>query len=112
AAAITSIADVGLQTPESVLYDELADIYIVANVNGAPLDRDGNGFISRIRPTGEVESLKWIDGAADGVTLNAPKGMAVHGDTLFVSDIDSVRAFHRTSGQPLGARGIAGATFL
>src|SRR5690606_38981088 len=40
AAAITSIADVGLQTPESVLYDELADIYIVANVNGAPLDRD------------------------------------------------------------------------
>lgn len=108
----TSIADIGLQTPESVLYDEQADIYIVSNINGEPLGADGNGFISRIRPTGEVESLKWIDGAADGVTLNAPKGMALSGDTLFVTDIDSVRAFHRTSGAPLGARGVSGASFL
>jgi hypothetical protein len=111
-AALTSIADIGLQTPESVLYDETADVYIVSNINGAPLDADGNGFISRILPTGEVESLKWIDGEAEGVTLNAPKGMAFSGDTLFVSDIDSVRAFHRTTGAPLGARGISGASFL
>lgn len=110
--ALTSIADVGFETPESVLYDEQADIYIVSNINGAPLDADGNGFISRIRPTGDVESLKWIDGEADGVTLNAPKGMALSGDTLFVADIDSVRAFHRTTGAPLGARGVAGASFL
>src|SRR5690606_18921524 len=34
------------------------------------------------------------------------------GDTLFVTDIDTVRAFHRTTGAPLGARGIAGASFL
>lgn len=111
-AAVSSIADIGLQTPESVLYDEQADVYIVSSINGGPTDRDDNGFISRVRPTGEVESLKWIDGATDAVTLNAPKGLAVHGDTLFVSDIDSVRAFHRTSGQPLGARGVRGATFL
>ncbi|MGH7448883.1 MAG: SMP-30/gluconolactonase/LRE family protein [Longimicrobiales bacterium] len=112
AASLTSIADVGLQTPESVLYDEQADIYLVSNINGEPLGRDGNGFISRIRPTGEVDQLKWIDGAADGVSLNAPKGMGLRGDTLFVADIDSVRAFHRTSGQPLGARGVRGASFL
>lgn len=111
-AALTSIADVGLQTPESVLYDEQADIYIVSNINGEPLAADDNGFISRIRPTGDVESLKWIDGEADGVTLNAPKGMALIGDTLFVADIDSVRAFDRTTGEPLGARGVAGASFL
>ena len=107
-----SIADVGLATPESVLYDEQADVYIVSNINGEPLGVDGNGFISRIRPTGDVEALKWIDGEADGVTLNAPKGMALHGDTLFVADIDSVRAFHRTTGAPLGARGVGGASFL
>lgn len=111
-AALTSIADVGFQTPESVLYDERADVYIVSNINGEPLGADGNGFISRIRPTGEVESLKWIDGEAEGVNLNAPKGMAVSGDTLFVADIDSVRAFHRTTGAPLGARAVAGASFL
>ncbi|HSK17581.1 MAG TPA: SMP-30/gluconolactonase/LRE family protein [Longimicrobiales bacterium] len=111
-ASLTSIADVGFQTPESVLYDEQADVYIVSNINGEPLGADGNGFISRVRPTGAVESLKWIDGEADGITLNAPKGMALSGDTLFVADIDSVRAFHRTTGEPLGARGIAGASFL
>ena len=112
AATLTSIADVGLQTPESVLYDEQADVYLVSNINGEPLGVDGNGFISRIRPTGEVEALKWIDGEAEGLTLNAPKGMALRGDTLFVADIDSVRAFHRTSGASLGARGVAGASFL
>ncbi|HEX6133174.1 MAG TPA: SMP-30/gluconolactonase/LRE family protein [Longimicrobiales bacterium] len=112
ASAPTSIADIGLQTPESVLYDERADVYLISNINGEPLGRDDNGFISRVQPSGEVEQLKWIDGASDAVTLNAPKGMALHGDTLFVADIDSVRAFHRTSGTPLGARGVSGATFL
>ena len=112
ASAITSIADIGVATPESVLYDEAADVYLVSNINGGPVDADGNGFISRIRPTGDVESLMWIDGAAAGVTLNAPKGMAFIGDTLFVTDIDSVRAFHRTTGAPIGARGITGASFL
>src|SRR5690606_30084834 len=112
AAALTSIADVGLQTPESVLYDEQADVYLVSNINGEPLGRDDNGFISRIRPDGSVEQLKWIDGTTDAVTLNAPKGMALKGDTLFVSDIDTVRAFHRTTGAPLGARGVANASFL
>ncbi|HUG39961.1 MAG TPA: hypothetical protein VMM12_05735 [Longimicrobiales bacterium] len=105
-------ADAGLSTPESVLHDDAADVYLVSNINGQPLERDDNGFISRLRPDGSVVSLKWIDGAAENVTLNAPKGMALKGDTLFVTDIDSVRAFHREGGQPLGARGVPNADFL
>jgi sugar lactone lactonase YvrE len=46
------------------------------------------------------------------VTLNAPKGLAIRGDSLFVADIDSERIFGRESGQPLGAWGVPGATFL
>jgi hypothetical protein len=107
-----TIADVGLETPESVLDDDAADVYIVSNINGAPAGRDGNGFISRIRPDGDVEQLRWIDGAAAGITLHAPKGMALKGDTLFVADIDTVRAFHRTTGAALGAFGVPGASFL
>lgn len=106
-----SIADVGLQTPESVLYDADADVYLVSNIDGDPVAHDGNGFISRLRPDGSVETLKWVDGGA-GATLNAPKGMALKGDTLFVADIDTIRAFDRTSGQALGAIGVPGATFL
>jgi sugar lactone lactonase YvrE len=111
-AAPMTVADVGLQTPESVLYDDRADMYLVSNINGEPLGRTGNGFITRLRPNGEVEQLKWIDGERDNVTLHAPKGMAFRGDTLFVSDIDSVRAFHRSTGAALGAMGVAGASFL
>lgn len=107
-----TVADAGLATPESVLHDEDADVYLVSNINGSPLDKDGNGFISRITPDGQVEELRWIDGEAEGITLHAPKGMALRGDTLFVSDIDSVRAFSRTSGEYHGARGVPGATFL
>lgn len=106
------VSDAGLQTPESVLHDEQADMYLVSNINGEPLGRDDNGFIARVRPDGTVETLKWIDGAAEDVTLNAPKGLALKGDTLFVADIDSVRAFHRESGAPLGARGVPDADFL
>jgi hypothetical protein len=59
-----------------------------------------------------VENLRWIDGASAGVTLNAPKGMGLKGDTRFVSDIDVVRMFHRGTGPALGERAVPGATFL
>ncbi len=107
-----TVADVGLQTPESMLHDPVADVYLVSNINGSPLEKDDNGFISRLAPSGEVLALKWIDGASDAVTLHAPKGMALKGDTLFVADIDEVRLFHRGTGSPLGSRPVAGSTFL
>lgn len=102
----------GLSTPESVLHDEAADVYLVSNIDGAPFDEDDRAFISRLSPEGEVESLKWIDAAADDVTLNAPKGMAIVGEHLYVADIDTVRVFERTSGSPVGDIAVPGATFL
>jgi DNA-binding beta-propeller fold protein YncE len=108
----TRVENVGLQTPESVLHDAASDVYLVSNINGSPTAVDGNGFISRIDPSGRVLALKWIDGAKPGATLNAPKGMAVAGDVLYVSDINTVRMFDRSTGQPKGSIPIAGATFL
>lgn len=106
-----SVAD-SFRTPESVLYDATLDVYIVSNINGTPFERDDNGFLSRVAPDGRVVELRWVDGAGDSVRLNAPKGMAIKGDTLFVADIDSVRLFDRTTGRALGAWGASGATFL
>ena len=71
----------------------------MANINGAAAEKDGNGFISRVSPQGVVLDLKWIDGASPGVTLHAPKGMAIVADTLFVTDIDCIRRFHRVTGR-------------
>jgi sugar lactone lactonase YvrE len=106
------IQNAGLQTPESMLYDREADVYLVANINGAPTATDGNGFITRVSPNGTVLELKWIDGTRPGVTLNAPKGMALAGGTLYVADITAVRMFDARSGQFKGSIAIVGATFL
>ena len=106
------VSEVGFATPESVLHDPAADVYLVSNINGMPLEADGNGFISRVDPSGEVLELRWIDGASDGVTLNAPKGMAISEGVLYVSDIDCIRMFDAATGAPAGERCVEGATFL
>jgi sugar lactone lactonase YvrE len=104
----------GFSTPESVLHDSAQDVYFVSNINGSPTAKDNNGFISRVRPDGAVENLKFIDGGRAGVTLNAPKGLAVFGDTLWVTDIDIVRAFNARTGAPVDSIKFdsAGAVFL
>lgn len=112
AADVIDITGVGFMTPESVLHDTVADVYLVTNVNGSPVDHDGNGFISRVTPDGQVQALKWIDGANPDVTLNGPKGMAIRGDSLFVADIDCIRIFNRVTGEAAGNECVDGATFL
>jgi len=102
----------GFATPESVLYDSIADVYLVSNVNGSPVEKDGNGFISRVSPDGQMLQREWIDGAAQGVTLNAPKGLAIRDGKLYVADIDCVRMFDRESGTPAGEVCLKNATFL
>jgi hypothetical protein len=102
----------GFSAPESVLHDPRLDVYLVSNINGGGLDQDGNGFISRLAPDGTIADLKWIDGEADDVTLHAPKGMGLNGDTLIVADIDVVRLFDRESGDAIGEWPVDGSTFL
>lgn len=114
-AAASKLSQVdSLQTPESVLWDQAQDVYFVSNINGNPNGKDNNGFISRLSPEGGAQTLRFIEGGKNGVTLNAPKGLAVHGDTLWVTDIDAVRAFNATTGALLFSVDLSrsGATFL
>ncbi len=101
----------GLATPESVFYDEARDRYLVSNVQGKPVDVDNNGFISELSPDGTVKTLKWIEGGKNKVTLNAPKGLALVGDVLYVADLDTVRMFDVKSGASKGAIKLPGAAF-
>ena len=111
----TKVATViGFLTPESVLDDSAQDIYFVSNINGGPLTKDNNGFISRLRPDEAIEVLKFIEGGRAGVTLNAPKGLAKLGDTLWVADIDRLRAFNARTGAAIDSVRLdsLGAVFL
>jgi hypothetical protein len=90
-----------LQGPESARYDRDLDVWFVSNVNGLPSAKDNNGYISRLRPDGTPYQVKFIEGGKKGVTLNAPKGLAIKGDTLWVADIDFARAFNKRTGAPI-----------
>ncbi len=73
--------DTLLRVPESVRYDEKRNVIYVSNIEGDPRGQDGEGFISKLSPEGEILELRWIDG------LNAPKGMDIHEGFLYVTDI-------------------------
>jgi sugar lactone lactonase YvrE len=102
----------GFSTPESVLYDADEDVYYVSNISGAPLEENGQGYISRITAADRNVEARWIDGTSEEVTLNAPKGMAIVGDELWVTDITTVRRFDRQTGASRGEIRIEGAMFL
>lgn len=108
----TPLVKDGFSTPESVLHDVDADVYLVSNINGEPVGVDDNGYIAKLAPDGTISEPKWIDGAKDNVKLDAPKGMAITGGVLYVADITVVRQFDAKTGEPKPDIKIDGATFL
>jgi glucose/arabinose dehydrogenase len=100
----------GLARPESVRWDPDQRIWFVSNINGRQ-EKDNNGYLSRVGRDRRMQAQRFVAGGSNGVTLHAPKGMAIVGDTLWVTDLDAVRGFHRRTGaavasidlQPLGA---------
>jgi sugar lactone lactonase YvrE len=102
----------GIATPESVLYDEATDRYLVSNINGKPTDIDNNGYITELSPDGKVLKAKFIAGGVNDVKLNAPKGMTIVGGILYVSDVSTVRKFDAKTGASKGEVAVPGSTFL
>ncbi len=72
-----------LMTNESVLFDETTGNLYVSNIEGQdPLQKDGKGSIAIISKEGKILNPAWVTG------LNAPKGMAISNNNLYVTDID------------------------
>jgi sugar lactone lactonase YvrE len=95
-----------LRVPESVLFDEARRVLYVSNINGNPPEKNGQGFISKLSLDGKIEDLMWVAG------LNAPKGMAVFKDTLYVADIDHLIAIDLPGGEIAARYPAEGALFL
>ncbi|HJT20462.1 MAG TPA: hypothetical protein VJ746_08325 [Nitrospira sp.] len=88
-----------LQSPYSFISSQAGKEYFISSVNGEPDAADNNGFITKLDANGKIINLKFIQGGHDGVTLHAPKGMALVDHTLYVADLDQVRGFEIETGK-------------
>lgn len=83
----------GFSSPESVVV--AGDDVFVSNlgVKLEPMEKDGDGFISRLDRQGNIKNLKWAE------KLNGPKGMIAVDGTLYVADIDRVVGYRVRDGK-------------
>lgn len=94
-----TVIEGGLQGPEAVQYDPDQDVYFISNFNG-DIAADSNGFISRARTDGTIDSLKFMTDTEEH-PMHAPRGMYIIGDTLFAADDSGVHGFDRHTGQQI-----------
>ena len=95
-----------LPTCESVLYDKNLQVLFVSCINGTPSEKDGKGYISMLAPDGAIKSLEWVAG------LDAPKGMGIEGNRLFVTDIDQLVIIDIEKAEIIEKIPVEGASFL
>ena len=69
---------------ESIAFDAKNKQLYVSNINGNPTDADANGYISQLSLDGSINELHWLDG------LNAPKGLTIVGNKLYIADINEL----------------------
>lgn len=98
--------DTLLRVPESVLFDAKSSVLYVANIDGKSDAKDGQGFISKVSTDGKIITLQWVAG------LDAPKGMGLFKNTLYVADLTRVVAIDVAKGAIVSRTEIEGAKFL
>lgn len=98
--------DTILKVPESVLLDKGKKIIYFSDIDGKPLDKDGKGSIGTCDLNGKSINNNWVTG------LNAPKGMAIHNNSLFVSNIDELVEINIPSAKIVKRIPVEGAKFL
>lgn len=70
-----------IDLPESVLFDAKEQHLFVAVMGQTSDTKDSIGGVAIFDLNGKVKNMDWITG------MNSPKGMARHGDKLYVADI-------------------------
>ena len=73
-----------LAVPESVLPDIKNGILYVSLIDGGSWDADGKGGVAKLSIDGKKYDSMWITG------LNAPKGMGIFGNRLYVADMSNL----------------------
>lgn len=97
-----------LPTPESVLFvaDKKSPYLLVSLIDGDGSAADGKGGIATLETDGEVIEKEWITG------LNAPKGMSIAQNNLYVADLTEVVVIDIKKQKIIKKIPIPGAVFL
>lgn len=95
-----------LKIPESVLYNPDAKILYVSNINGSPMEKDGNGSVGKVSPDGKIIDPEWVTG------LNAPKGLGLYKNLLYAADIDEVVVIDTKNGSIVQRIPVEGSVML
>ena len=96
-----------LKVPESVLFDQKNNVLYVANIDGKePWGKDGKGSIGKVGTDGKILAIEWVTG------LNAPKGMGLFNNKLYVADIDHVVVIDINNGSVVQTIPVDGAVGL
>lgn len=98
----------GFASPESVVVAG-NDVFVSnLGVKLEPMEKDGDGFISRLDRQGNIKALRWAD------KLNGPKGLLALEGVVYVADIDRVLGFRASDGKRVFDldMGATGARFL
>ncbi len=98
--------DPQLPVSESVLCDSKNNVLYVSCIDGKPEEKDGKGSIGKIAPDGKIISAQWASG------LDAPKGMGIFKDNLYVADITKIVTINTTSGKITSSVEVPGSKFL
>lgn len=95
-----------LSTCESVLYNKDRNLLFVSCINGNPSEKNEKGFIALLKPDGSIKELNWVTG------LNAPKGMGILDNRLYVTDIDELVVIDLKKAKIADRIKVKGASFL
>lgn len=95
-----------LPIPESVLYRGDTNELYVSLIDGAGNVKDGKGGIAMLNLDGSLKNGQWVTG------LNAPKGLAIYKNTLYIADLTEIVSVDINTGKVTNKLEIEGAVFL
>ncbi|MBL7114131.1 MAG: hypothetical protein ISS35_00060 [Kiritimatiellae bacterium] len=112
---LKKIGEIGdFNWPEAIRVDHEAKRVFVANIETSTKggwEADGKGFISVLYPDGSVIERKWRSSNAD-FTFNAPKGMTILNEHLYIADISRLLVCPLDAEKPIRVIDIPGAQWL
>jgi DNA-binding beta-propeller fold protein YncE len=95
------------KVPESVVFDEKNNLLYVSNIEGTdPWGKDGKGSVGKMSADGKVIAAQWVTG------LEAPKGMGLYKQKLYVADMTDLVVIDVAKGEIEKRIPVAGAQGL